>query len=137
MSSSSLKLSLIAVVLGLVLSFAVAHAYAAQVQTTLDVAGLPQVVVTAQAQTATVLATNDDSPSKSVHVISCTTVDGYPFVLLLRVQNATNGLFIDVIGEASIGELTTRVTAMTITGSSHPSTAKDAIDTAVLADAVD
>lgn len=135
---SSLKLCLVAVVLGLALSFGVAHALAAQTQTAIDVAGLPQVVVTAQAQTASVLATDTGlSGSKRAHVISLTTVDGYPVVLLVRVQHAANGLFIDVIGEATIGELTTRVTAMTITGSSHPSPAKDAIDTAALADAAD
>lgn len=138
MSSSSLKLSLIAVVLGLVASFGIAHVLAAQTQTAVDVAGLPPVVITAQAQTASVLATDPGtSSSKRAHVLSLTTVDGYPVVILLRVEHASNGLFIDVIGEASIGELTTRVAAMAITGSSHPSPADDAIDAAVLADAAD
>lgn len=130
---STLKLCTLALVLALVAS---AGVFAAQTQTSARMGGLPLLTITTQAQTATVLATDDgSSASKLCHVVSCTTVDGHPFVLLVRLQKASNGLFLDVIGEATIGELTTRVTAMEITGGSHPSPTKDAIDTAVLADA--
>lgn len=113
-------------------------AWAQQVQTAFSVLGLPQVVVTAEAQTASVLATDEGTvASKRAHVISMTTVDGYPVVLLVRVQKAPNGLFVDVIGEASIGELTTRVSALELTGGSHPSPAEDDVDTAVLAAAAE
>lgn len=132
---STLKLCMLALVLALIASVGV---FAAQTQTSARVGGLPHLTITTQAQTATVLATDDtSSPNKLCHVVSCTTVDGYPFVLLVRLQKASNGLFLDVIGEATIGELTTRVNAMAITGGSHPSPSEDAIDTAVLADAAD
>lgn len=114
------------------------NVYAEQTQTPVTVAGLPDFVVTAQAQTAEVLATDTGTVgSKRAHVISMTTVDGYPVVLLVRIQKAPNGIFLDIIGEATIGELTTRVGSMEITGSSHPSTEEDAVDTAVLEAAAD
>lgn len=132
MSQTKALLALLALVLVASVS------WAAQTQTSMAAAGLPGVVVTAVAQSAEVLATDQDTlTGKLVHVVSCTTVDGYPFVLLVRVQKVSNGLFIDIVGEATIGELTTRVAAMAITGNSHPSTEEDAADTAALAAAAD
>lgn len=44
---------------------------------------------------------------------------------------------LDIVGEATIGELTTRTTGMTITGGIHPTVGDDAIDVAVLAAAAE
>lgn len=126
---STIKLCMLALVLVLVASFA----WAAQTQTSLKLAGLPPVVITTSAQAATVLATDaGTNASKRVHVVKLTNVNGVENVLLIRVQRATNGLFVDVVLEATIGEVSTRSTATTLTGSSHPSPTKDAIDTAAL-----
>lgn len=112
--------------------------WAAQTQTPVAAAGLPGVVITTVAQGATVLATDQDTlTGKVAQIVKLTDVDGREFVLLVRLQRASNGLFLDIVGEATIGQLDTRVAAMAITGNSHPSTAEDATDTAVLADAQD
>jgi hypothetical protein len=109
--------------------------YAAQVQTTLDITRKP-VILTAVGKDAAVLATDTGSnANKRAQVVTIDLSDAAETtaVLLVRVQDAPNGLFIDIVGEATIGELSTRVSAMTLTGNSHPSTAEDAIDTAVIA----
>lgn len=128
------RLALVMAALVLVASVA----WAAQTQTAAQVVGLPPLVITTVAQSAEVLATDEATlTGKAAHVVKLTDVNGSEVVLLIRVQRVSNGLFLDVVGEATIGELTTRVAAMAITGNSHPSTAEDATDTAVLAAAAE
>lgn len=108
--------------------------HADQAQTPLTMAGVPNLVITAVAQDVEVLATDAGSvPSKRAQVIKFTDVDEREFVLLVRLQRSGNGLFLDLVPEATIGELTTRVNALAITGSAHPSPGEDTVDAAVLA----
>lgn len=111
------------------------RAYAAQAQTTgIGISGLPQITITAAGQAVSVLATDPGTlASKRAQVVQFTDVDGRTFVVLVRAQKSPTGFYLDLVAEASIGELTTRVAAMTLTGASHPAPAADAVDTAVLA----
>lgn len=54
-------------------------------------------------------------------------------VILVRIQDAPNGLFVDIVGDRTIGEVTTRTSAMNLSARSHPSPTVDAIDAAILA----
>src|SRR5690606_21421910 len=116
-----------------------AFAWGEQVQTPFDILGTPYLVVTAQAEEAEVLATDDGSgsSSKRAKVVKLSDGTGKELVLLLRVQRAPGGLFVDVIGDASVAALTSRVIDLEITGVDHPSPTKDAVDTAVLAAAAE
>lgn len=60
-------------------------------------------------------------------------VNSQAFALLVRVQRAPNGLFLDLVIDQSLAALDTRVGAMNLTSRSHPAPAEDAIDTAILA----
>lgn len=127
---------LAAIAVGLLVGFGAARA--AQTQTPLTMAGVPDLTITCVAQAVEVLATDPGTSShKRAQVVQITDVDGREFFLLVRVERAVNGLFLDIVGEATVGELTTRTTGMTITGGIHPTVGEDAIDVAVLAAAAE
>lgn len=71
-------------------------------------------------------------PDKRAAIVNLVVHDR-PVVLLVRLQHANNGLFVDVVADATIGEVDTRTGAMSLTARSHPSPTEDAVDTAILA----
>ena len=64
-------------------------------------------------------------------------VNGQACVMLVRLQTATNGLFVDLVVDQSLAALDTRVGAMNLSGRSHPAPQEDAIDTTILVAAAD
>lgn len=103
--------------------------------TTFLVAGLPEVVLALDGTAAAVEATDAGSlASKRAAVLSCT-VNGQAVVLLVRVQKAPNGLFLDVVAAESVAALDTAAGNMDLSAEvpAHPSPDEDAVDTAVLA----
>jgi hypothetical protein len=112
--------------------------WAAQASSALPVGRKPVITTAFSSEAVSALATDDDSAGlrgKRAVVYEFTT-GGQTVELLLRVQDAPNGIFVDAIVEFdSVASLTSAVGNMTLTTAGHPSTTEDATDTSVLADA--
>lgn len=106
---------------------------AANTNSPIALAGLPPITLSVDADSAAVdeLDDGDTSPSKAVACIACS-VSGQAVVLLVRIERASNGLFLDVLADSTTTTLQTRLNSMSLTSRSHPSPAKDSIDQAVL-----
>lgn len=63
------------------------------------------------------------------------TVNDLDYVVMIRQQEAPNGVFVDVIIESTIANLSSAVTNMTLSTGGHPSASEDAADTAIITDA--
>lgn len=98
-------------------------------------------MVTLEASTAASIIAVDDGAhglrGKTGWVGKCT-VNGQEVFLLLRLQDAPNGLFLDVLASDTAANLDTLAGSLdlaTVTSSTHPSPTEDACDTALIADA--
>lgn len=103
--------------------------------TTFQIAGLPQITLTLDATAPVAKATDVGTlASKRAAVLTCT-VNGQAVALLVRVQRAPNGLFLDLVAAESVVALDTATGNMDLSAEvpSHPSPEEDAVDTAVLA----
>lgn len=108
------------------------EAEAGQANTTVSLGRIPNLVVTADVHTSSVLATDVGSSASKRDVAMKWVINGMDIHVLMRVEQTPSGLFIDLIADNAIGELSTRVTALSITTNSHPTAGRDAIDTATL-----
>lgn len=77
-----------------------------------------------------------NSASKRSAVVSCV-VSGQAVVLLVRIERAPNGTFIDLVPSDTVGNLDTALGAMDLSATvpSHPSPTDDAVDAAAITDA--
>lgn len=119
----------------LVLAIAVPAVIAATATQKLDVQGLRVPVhVTVDGTSAAIDGADSTGASKRAAVVSCV-VSGQAVVVLVRVQQAPNGLFVDLVPSNTIGNLETAVGSMDLSATvpSHPSPADDAIDAAAIA----
>lgn len=121
---------LLAVVL--VVAVMSAASRAANTNSTGVVLGLPPVILSLDGTSAAVDDTHFSSGHKGAAVIACV-VSGQAVNLLVRVQKASNGLFIDIVASDTVTNLDTAVGSMDFSGRSHPSPTEDAVDTAILA----
>lgn len=128
------KLSLLAVLAALVALFTFASARAQTTTTQLTMRGLPYTVINTAATSASVVGDGGGAGrAKQAYVVHWV-VNGQDVYVLVRLQTAANGLFLDLVAEDSIADLTTRTAALSL-GHSHPSPTKDAIDQAAIDDA--
>ena len=65
------------------------------------------------------------------YVAACT-VNGMPVVALVRVTHGPRGTFVDLVMDSDVANLSSRATALSITGQNHPASVRDAADTAAL-----
>lgn len=109
--------------------------WAATASTLLEFPGQP-IRITLDGTTPVIEGTSADlsAHKKAVH-ISCV-VSGQPVQLLLRVQKAPNGTFVDLITSNTAQNLATAVDALDLAAAvpGHPSPEKDEIDQAALED---
>lgn len=130
------KALLFAVLLLVGLGFGLARAQTST--TAIDVAGVPAITLTVDGVVA--VCSNADvsgNGTKRVAIVGAELDSGHAVHLGVRIQRASNGLFIDIVTGSSLANLDTRFGAMSLTGISHPSPTEDAIDTAALVDAAD
>jgi hypothetical protein len=106
--------------------------HAAQSQETVSMGRLPTIVVTADVHTAVVLATDAGTNASQRDMVLKWVIDGRDVHVLMRMNMTPSGFYIDLVADNAIGELSTRVTAMALTGQSHPAPARNTIDTATL-----
>lgn len=95
------------------------------------VRGLPPLVISVDGTSAVCTDSDFTSSSKATAVIACV-VSGQEVNLLVRVQKAANGLYVDVVTGSTLANLTTNAGSMNLSGRSHPSPTVDAVDTANL-----
>ena len=125
----------VAAALALLLVAFVGVAFAATTTATgLDVAGLPRVVLTVDAATtgdvvATDTGTLFGQRAQILRVVS----GGETKFVLVRIQRASNGLWIDTIAAETTTALATRIAAfdLTSTATGHPSPVNDSVDDAL------
>jgi hypothetical protein len=114
-------------------AFAVRALAATVASSTVSLAGLPPIVLTANGESVAVSgADTSGSPTKKCIVLAWT-VDSRAVKVLARFENRNGKLFVDLVSAVSIAELTTTTNAMdlsTIPG--HPSPAKDRVDTSAI-----
>ncbi len=108
------------------------HAYAAATTSTgIDVAGLPRVVLTVNAATTGDVVCTDTGTlyGKRAQVIRTVSNSETKYVLV-RIQKASNGLFVDEIAAETTTALATRINAFDLTSTAlgHPSPTHDAAD---------
>ena len=104
--------------------------WAATGSTTVSLAGVPSLVVTIDAATASVAQVDSGLvASKRAVLVSCE-VNGQPVYLLVRYQRASNGTFLDLVAAESLAALDTRLDALDLSTAvpAHPSPARDAVD---------
>lgn len=105
-------------------------------------AGIPSLQLTFNGEAASVLSVDSSNATHGVTGKRCgawkTTVNGQAVVVMLRVQQASNGLFVDAIVEESAAELDTEMGSLDLSSSvpAHPGAVEDAADSAVIAGAV-
>lgn len=106
-------------------------ALAANTNSQLKMAGLP-VTLSVDGDSAAVDELDaGTSASKRAAVVGFN-IHGRAVVVLVRIQKASNGLFVDLVADNTIGEVSTRTSAMNLSGRSHPSATHDAIDDAII-----
>jgi hypothetical protein len=127
----------------LVVVFALPLAVLAATSTTTatqPVANQPVYVTLEASTSASVIAADDGSHNltgKTGWVGVCS-VNGQDVYLLIRLQEAGNGIWLDVLASDTAANLDTLAGASdlsTVTSSAHPSPTEDACDTALIADA--
>lgn len=121
----------------MVLALVVPMAIAATATQKLDVQGLRNPVhITVDGTSASVPGADSSGASKRAAVVAFV-VSGQAVVALVRVQQAPNGLFVDVIPSDTLGNLSTAAGSMNLatTVPGHPSPQDDAIDAEAIADA--
>ncbi len=126
------KLLAIIFLLGAIL---VAKAYAATLVTSDGtMLGLKHVYVTSKCAAGSTVAvtgalTGGSAKKAMVHKF---TVAGAELDVLVRIQHTAHGVYIDLVGDATITSLSTTVLGMSLTTPNHPTPAKDTHDTAAL-----
>lgn len=110
----------------------VGAAWAANTSSTLLVGGVGRVTLSVDGDSAVVDELDPGSSKNKRAAVVNFKVHDRDVVLLVRMQHANNGLFLDIVADNTIGEVTTRTTAMNLSSRSHPSPTKDAVDTAIL-----
>lgn len=124
-------------VLGLVAGLALAAllptAEAANTSSSLPMAGIGEVRFSLEGTTPTVDELDPGTNAYKRDAVVACVVSGQAVKMLVRLQKASNGVFVDVCVSDTDANLSTLVTAMNLTARSHPSPTKDAIDTAILA----
>jgi hypothetical protein len=109
------------------------RAEAANTSSALALAGVGEVRFSLEGTTPTVDELDPGTNAfKRDAVVACV-VSGQAVKMLVRLQKASNGVFVDVCVSDTDANLSTLVTAMNLSSRSHPSPTKDAIDTAILA----
>lgn len=111
--------------------------YAATASTSVRIAGVPGGAVQLTIEGTSVAVDGVGAgQGKGSAVVSCV-VSGQAVVMLVRVQRAHNGTFVDLVPSNTLGNLETAVGAMDLsaTVADHPSPADDAIDAEAIADA--
>lgn len=134
----TLKAKALVFALALLVALAfVADSRAQNTNTTVDVVGLSAPIILSVDGVVAVCSNADVSGygSKRVAIIGAEVAGGVPVHLMVRIQRATNGLFIDVVTASTLAQLDTNVGSMDFSGRSHPSPTEDAVDTAALLDA--
>ena len=115
----------------LVLVLAAQAFAAATTSTGIDCAGLPRIVLTVNAATTGDVVCTDTGTlfGKRAQVIR-TVSNGQTKYVLVRIQKASNGLWLDEIASETTTALATRITAfdLTSTATGHPSPTHDAAD---------
>jgi hypothetical protein len=115
----------------LVLVLAVQAYAAATTSTGIDCAGLPRIVLTVNAATTGDVVCTDTGTlyGKRAQVIR-TVSNGETKYVLVRIQKAGNGLFIDEIAAETTTALATRIAAFDLTSTAlgHPSPVNDTAD---------
>lgn len=106
-------------------------AWATNTNSTGTVAGLPAITLSLDGTSAAVDEVNFDSGHKGAAVIACV-VSGQAVNLLVRIEKASNGLFVDLVVSDTVTNLDTAVGSMNFSSRSHPSPTEDAVDTAIL-----
>lgn len=105
----------------------------ANTNTVIDVAGLPPITLSSDMDAAaedTVDASGN--PTKRA-VILTGEANSQVVAILVRIQKAPNGIFLDLVLDESLATVDTRMGSTNLSGRSHPSPTEDAIDTAILA----
>lgn len=123
----------------LLLAALAAPILAATATTSVSLAGLPggHVQLTIDGTSAAVVGEDTGaSASKRAAVVSCV-VSGQPVVMLVRIERAPNGTFIDIVPSDTVENLSTALGSLDLSSAvpSHPSPADDAVDAAAIADA--
>lgn len=109
-----------------------AAVWAANTNSVLSMAGLGNVVLSVDADSAVVDELDaSGKASKRAAVIACA-VSGQAVVLLVRLQQSNRGLFLDIVADDTVTDLDTRVGSLNLSGRNHPSPTEDAVDTAIL-----
>lgn len=118
-----------------VLAVCIAADAATIVHSEASMIGLHKLYVTSTVPAgATVAVTADTTGSggSKKAMIHKFTVGGNEFDVLIRVQTTGHGVYVDLVGDATITSLSTTAASLNITTSGHPTPAKDATDTAAL-----
>lgn len=111
-------------------------AYAATVvSSSIKITGAPQIYITSSCPSGSTVSVSADTTgtgnSKKAFVHKFT-IGGVETDVLVRVQSTGHGLFIDLVGNATISSLSTSAASLNITTAGHPSPTEDATDTAAL-----
>lgn len=64
--------------------------------------------------------------------VAVVSVGGMPVTALVRVTRSQRGTHLDLVLDPTIADLSSRATALNLTGLSHPAAARDATDTVAL-----
>lgn len=109
------------------------EAEAANTSSALQLSGIGEIRLSLEGTTPTVDELDPGTNAyKRAAVVACV-VSGQAVKILVRVQKASNGTFLDLCVSDTDANLSSLVTAMNLSARSHPSPTKDAIDTAILA----
>lgn len=111
-----------------------ALAWASSVSTSLRVAGLPgRVFLSATGTSAAVAPDTAGNATKRAAVVAAV-VSGQAVKVLVRVQQAPNGTFVDLVFSDTLGNLTTAVGAMDLSTAvvGHPAPGDDAVDASAI-----
>lgn len=122
----------LALLTALVLVAVTAQAWAANTSSALRLRTIGEVRLSVDATSATVDELDPGtSASQRDAVIACT-VSGQAVVALVRIHQATNGVFVDVLLDSSNTTVSSRLASMNLSGRSHPAPTSNAIDTAIM-----
>lgn len=97
---------------------------------TISMAGIPSLVLSVDGDSGSVAQVDSGLvASKRAALVTCT-VNGQAVYLLVRVQRASNGLFVDLVADESLSALDTRLDALDLSTAvpAHPSPDRDAVD---------
>ena len=117
--------------LGIVLGFA-ASLLAAESNERARVARNREVSFTSVAGVITETYPGGSTFPNRASYVTVATVNGMPVAALVRVTEHSRGLFVDLVLDSDVANLSSRATALAITGVNHPAAARDAEDTVAL-----